>query len=395
MTRSFLFFTALLFLSSCSWLPKAPLDERPSLVLKPAKFSELPGWQHDRHENVVKAFSRSCARILKADPDKSFGPEALGGKYRDWHTACLALDDIEPAQVKSYFERHFLPWQVLAGPEEKGLFTGYYEAALNGSRSRYGSYQYPLRRRPDDLVMVDLGEFRDELRGQRIAGRVQGAYLKPYENREEIEKGRLKDDDYLVIAWVDSPVDAFFLHIQGSGRINLNDGSYLRVGYDGQNGHPYYAIGRELIKRGYLEKEEVSMQSIRAWLETHPEEAFEIMNTNKSYVFFRELEEKGPLGGEGVALTPGRSLAVDYTQIPYGTPVFVDVEAPLEGKGPLERLMVAQDTGGAIRGAVRGDVFWGAGERAEYIAGHMKSQGRYWLLLPKELEVNKAKIAKK
>lgn len=380
MIRPFLFLTVL-FLSACG----ATDPEKAPLVLKESGFYALPGWEQDDHSKTFGAFARSCERILKNDPEKPFGPEGVGGVYGDWHPACKALIHTDPVHAKAYFEHYFSPYQASAGRLKEGLFTGYYEAALNGSRTRHGPYQYPLHKRPDDLVMVDLGQFRDELKGQRIAGRVLGAHLKPYEDRAEIEKGKLASSDELALIWVDNPVDSFFLHIQGSGRVNLDDGTYVRVGYDGQNGHPYYAIGRELIKRGYMDKDEVSMQSIRTWLEARPREGAEIMNTNKSYVFFRELEDEGPLGGEGVPLTPERSLAVDRTKIPYGAPVWVSLEPPVEKASPVRRLMVAQDTGGAIRGAVRGDVFWGHGPEAEYLAGHMKSEGRYWLFLPKAI----------
>lgn len=177
-----------------------------------------------------------------------------------------------------------------------------------------------------------------------------------------------------------------FLQIQGSGRVIMDDGTTISVGYAGQNGHPYYAVGRELIKMGVLTKETVSMQAIEQWLSDNPARADEIMNTNRSYVFFQELDGEGPLGGENIALTPLRSLAIDRSLLPYGMPLWVDIAPPMEGEHGLQRLMIAQDTGGAIRGPVRGDVFWGYGERAEIIAGHMKSNGRYWALLPKSLD---------
>lgn len=374
----------LFLLSACA----VPDKEKEPLVLQQAAFADLPGWEKDNQAQTLAAFKRSCERILKNDPARPFGPDGIGGVYGDWFPACQVAMKKNEGTARAFFEQYFVPYQARAGRYKDGLFTGYYEAALNGSYERGGPYQHPLYRRPDDLVMVDLGLFRDELKGQRIAGRVNGAYLKPFEDRAEIEQGKLEGDDNLVLVWVDSPVDSFFLHIQGSGRVDLAEGGHMRVGYDGQNGHPYYAIGRELIKREALEKDEVSMQSIRAWLEAHPQEAHDVMRTNKSYIFFRELAEGGPLGGEGVPLTPGRSLAVDHTKIPYGVPVWVDIDPPVDDgdMGRVRRLMVAQDTGGAIRGAVRGDVFWGHGTRAEYLAGHMKSDGRAWLLLPKKQE---------
>jgi membrane-bound lytic murein transglycosylase A len=206
--------------------------------------------------------------------------------------------------------------------------------------------------------------------------------LRPYENRAAIESGALRGRG-LEMLWVDDPVDAFFLQIQGSGRVMLEDGTSLRIGYAGQNGHPYVAIGRELIARGALTREAVSMPAIRDWLRANPQEADAVMNRNPSFVFFRELDGDGPVGAQGVALTPGRSLAVDRSFVPYGVPVWLDAEDPVDGEVRVQRLLVAQDTGGAIRGPVRGDVFWGHGPEAEHRAGLMKSRGRYFLLLPK------------
>ena len=274
---------------------------------------------------------------------------------------------------------------VTADAESTGLFTGYYEAALKGSRTRKGPYQYPLRARPDDLVMVQLGDFREELKGQRIAGRVQSGRLKPYETHAEINAGKLPPAQDKTLVWVDSPVDAFFVQIQGSGVVALDDGTLMRIGYAGQNGHPYYAVGRELVKNGELSKDEVSMQSIRAWMTNNPDKARALMETNKSYVFFEEVKSEGPKGGEGIALTPMRSLAIDHSLIPYGMPVWLSADHPVPSQGRLNRLMITQDTGGAIRGPVRGDFFWGYGTQAEKLAGAMKSQGRYWFLLPKAL----------
>ncbi len=265
-----------------------------------------------------------------------------------------------------------------------GLFTGYYEAALKGSRTKSGPYKFPLYARPSDLVMVQLGDFRDDLKGRRIAGRVMDGKLKPYENRAQIVNGNWPHNDK-VLVWVDNAVDAFFVQIQGSGMVELPDGATMRIGYAGQNGHPYYAIGRELIKRGAVAKDRISMQTIREWLTLNPYEADEIMNTNKSYVFFQELTGEGPIGGEGVALTAERSLAIDRSLLSYGLPIWLALDAEEGNKTtpPWQRLMIAQDTGGAIRGIIRGDIFWGYGDKAEYMAGHMKRTGRYWVLLPK------------
>ena len=379
-------FIAVLFLSACAGTGKpgkAPSDEAP-LVLKAVEFSALPGWGGDNLSEFLPALQNTCARLAKKDWSVSIGTLEQAGTAGDWQRICGGLaEQQDNASLKSYIEKNLMPYEASAAGKAEGLFTGYYEAGLNGSRTKQGPYTIPLYARPDDLVMVDLGEFREELKGQRIAGRVQGGNLKPYEDRAAIVAGQWPHNDKALV-WVDDAVDAFFVQIQGSGVVQLDDGGVLRIGYAGQNGHVYYAIGRELIKRGELTKDNVSMQAIESWLAAHPEQADEIMNTNRSYVFFQEIQGGGgPLGGENVALTPGRSLAIDRSKIPYGIPVWVAIDEPAPGAGNLRRLMMAQDTGGAIRGAVRGDVFWGYGEKAEAMAGPMKSQGRYWLLLPR------------
>ena len=379
-------------LSSCeeaAQAPVAPIEEQkpPELRLIQSSYTDLPGWGNDDYTQIVTPLVRSCERILKRSGDEPFGPLEQAGTYEDWQAACREFANVATgtsADIKAFVENTFTPYQVLADDNPEGLFTGYYEATLNGSATKSEQYAHPLYKRPDDLIMVDLGQFRDHLKGERIAGRVIGGNLKPYESREDIVAGNWPHNDQ-VLVWVDSAVDAFFLQIQGSGRIMMDDGSMMRVGYAGQNGHPYYAVGRELIKMGVLTKETVSMQSIQQWLEDNPERADAIMNTNQSYVFFQELDGEGPLGGENVALTPRRSLAIDRSLLPYGMPLWVDIAAPMEGEQGLQRMMIAQDTGGAIRGPVRGDVFWGYGEQAEIIAGHMKSSGRYWALLPNSL----------
>ncbi|PWR20557.1 murein transglycosylase A [Zavarzinia compransoris] len=369
--------------------PKAPpATETPVLALVPARFADLPGWTDDRAEEAWPAFRLSCERLLKRKPETSLG---LAGTVADWVPACtealaLALAAPDTATVRDFFEDRFRPVQALNGTAAQGLFTGYYEPELAGSPTADETNRTPLYRRPGDLVQVDLGDFRDELKGQRIAGRVRDGRLKPFEDREAITGGALAGQG-LELVWVASPVEAFFLEIQGSGRVRLPDGRLLRVGFDGQNGHPYVALGKVMLADGLLEKGRVTMQSIKAWLNAHPAQAAALMNRNPSYVFFRDLGEgPGPLGAQGVALTAGRSLAVDRKFFPLGVPVFLDASLPPPAEGEaapaFRRLMVAQDTGGAIRGPVRGDVFFGAGAEAERLAGAMKQQGRWWWLLP-------------
>ncbi len=388
--RKFLCGLTALLLSGCAVdvTVKTPKSSGGELALKQSSFSNLPNWQNENFKDLAQAYNRSCQRILKKGSQTLFGVSEKFGKAQEWQIACRQFKKVNQnsaPSVRRFFEQNFIPHSVMAGNDPEGLFTGYYEASLKGSKTRKGAYIYPLRARPSDLVMVNLGEFRDALKGQRIAGRVKGGSLKPYETHGEILAGKLPKAQDKTLVWVDSPVDAFFIQIQGSGIVALEDGSLMRVGYAGQNGHPYYAVGRELVKRGALRKDEVSLQTIRHWMETHPDQAQGLMTTNKSYVFFRQLKGAGPEGGEGIALTAKRSLAIDHSIIPYGMPVWLSAEGATSQSPALNRLMITQDTGGAIRGPVRGDFFWGYGGKAEEMAGPMKSAGRYWFLLPKNL----------
>ena len=393
--RFILSFVALCVLAGCagsgieSMTDKAaPKKSEPEL--RAVNFSDLPQWQADQHVEALRAFDVSCARIMKRDPAAPFSKSLDLGLNKEWAAACAARPSLSTATNESarlYFETYFTPMAVSDAGDDVGLFTGYFEASLNGSLTRSDKFSVPLRARPADLVMVNLGEFRDELKGQRIAGRVIDGALKPYEERAEIETGQLPKAQDKALLWVDSAVDAFFLHVQGSGVVTLPDGSTKRVGYDGQNGHIYSAIGGELIRRGHLQKGSVSMQSIKAWMAQNPEEAVDVMRTNKSYVFFKFIEGDhkilGPIGGEGVPLTAERSIAIDHGLYPYGVPFYVDLAHPVNAGARLQKLMIAQDTGGAIKGAVRGDYFWGHGEHAETMAGPMASKGRFFLLKPK------------
>ncbi|MFA5593014.1 MAG: murein transglycosylase A [Micavibrio sp.] len=386
---------ACLLLSSCAGVTDTAKDDGAKLQLKPANFSALDGWRGEDFKDFMTAYKISCGRILKRGAGEKFASDPAFGTYGDWQAPCRAAENInagDSAAVRGFLETHFNVAAATAGGKEEGLFTGYYVSTLRGSRSKGGAYQHPLLGRPDDLVMVDLGEFREELKGQRIAGRVQGGKLKPYESRADIVGGKMPQAQFRPIVWLDNPYDAFFVQVQGSGIVHLNDGSKMHVGYAGQNGHPYHAIGRELVKRGVYTKDEVSMDSIRRWMDQNPAQADELMNTNPSYVFFTEKTVSpddaagtGAVGGEGVPLTPGRSIAIDRSKIPYGIPVYLIADYGDEQNRPIRKLLMAQDTGGAIRGAVRGDYFWGAGQFAESKAGPMKAQGRYYFLLPKTI----------
>lgn len=364
-------------------------EDAKSMTATPVSFSSVPGWNRDNPTQALVAFRKSCGAMMKRSPDAGVAPTAMGGRIADWQPACRAANG--SVNAARFFEAYFQPYHVTTPMGNNGLYTGYYEAQLYGSRTRTARYNVPLYRRPQELVMVELGEFRPTLSGERIAGKVVDGKLKPFADRGGIDNGALSGRG-LELVYVDDADSAFFLHIQGSGRVMLDNGSQMRVGYDGQNGHPYYAIGRELIARGDLTKETVSLQTIRTWLKNHPREAAAMRRKNPSYVFFRELSGEGPLGAQGVALTPARSLAVDPRFVPYGAPVFISVENPRDAKKKIERLMIAQDTGGAIRGPVRGDMFWGSGMQAEEIAGVMKSRGEAWVLLPKTLGTGRKQI---
>ncbi len=353
----------------------------PVVALRDISYADLKGWQSDDHPAALSAFRRSCERS-RTPPSMRAAPELLAA----WQTACAAaktLPDNDAAAARRFFERQFRPRLLTLGREDKGLLTGYYEPELAGSLTPDPGYDTPLYRLPDDLLTADLGAFAADLAGRRIVGRVAEGRFVPYLNRAEIAAGGLAGRG-LEILWVKDPIAAFVLEIQGSGRVRLPDGSLLRIGYAGKNGRAYTAIGRTLVQEGAMTLEAVNMPAIRRWLEDHPEERQRVFNSNASYVFFRLLEEDGPIGSEGVVLTPERSLAVDPKYVPLGLPVWIESELPAAaGGGALDRLLVAQDTGGAITGALRGDVFWGPGERAEVIAGHMRQPARFVVLTPK------------
>jgi membrane-bound lytic murein transglycosylase A len=340
-------------------VPKVPPPDK--LVVAPARFSDLAGWEADRQSEALAAFLRSCARLEKEPA---------------WRAACeqgRAVPAGDDAAARRFFETALTPVAVTNHGELQGLFTGYYEPELRGCLVADAACRVPIYRRPPELVTVELGRFRPALKGERIAGKVEHGALVPFASRTAIDEGALAGRQ-LELAYAADPVELFFLQIQGSGRLRLPDGTVLRLGYDGQNGHPYVPIGRVLLDRGALEKP-VTMQSIKAWLRATPEAAPAVLEENPSYVFFRRLEGEGPIGASGAALTPGRSLAIDRSFLPMGAPVWLEA-------GTLRRLLVAQDAGGAIRGPVRGDVFWGAGAEAEARAGAMQDKGRIWLLVP-------------
>lgn len=349
-------------------------------------YADLADWDLDEHGEAIPALRKSCDLFLRRDPKEKVGPNGIGGYVKDWHDPCAAMEGIDEHdhnQAKAFFELWFAPFLVSSQGHEMGFFTGYYEPAIKGSLERDDEFTIPLYAKPPALISINLGDFNGRLAGEKISGHLVEGRFKPFSTRAEIEAGALDGRD-LELFWIKDPIALFFLHIQGSGKVALSDGRLIRVGYHGQNGHPYRSIGRELVLRGHLDRENVTMQSIRRWLEANPDQQSDIFNQNKSFIFFRVIKGDGPIGAQNVSLTPRRSLAVDLRYMPLGTPIWIDTNVPVAAGGEKRwrRLMVAQDTGGAIRGVVRGDIFWGGDMEAAEIAGRMKHAGRYYLLLP-------------
>ena len=356
----------------------------PRPVFTPAAWSDLPGWNDDNVAAAWPAFVVGC-RALLADPKKR----------ATWQAPCAAgakIDGADAGGVRAFFLEHFSPYRVAAADGgDTGLVTGYYEPLLAGSRTRTDTFAVPLYAPPDDLLTVDLTSLFPELKDKRVRGRVEGRKVVPYWSRADLEAdpARLAGK---ALVYVADPVEAFFFEIQGSGRIEFADGTVLRLNYADQNGHPYRSIGRVLIERGELTPERSSMQAIRAWAQAHPDKTRALLDENPSFVFFREVPAPapgsldaridGPQGALGVPLLAERSIAVDPRAIPLGAPIYLATTMP-NSPIPLERLVLAQDTGGAIRGVVRADFFWGFGPRAGQYAGRMRQQGRMWLLWPK------------
>jgi membrane-bound lytic murein transglycosylase A len=376
--------------AACTTLPQTGIKPPPPAVavpdteravLRSVAFSQLPGWADDTLADAWPAFTTGCTTLV--------AQEATAAIWREPCAATVAIDPRDAAAMRTFFERHFTAYQALT-PEGKdtGLVTGYYEPLLNGSRTRREQYRYPLYAPPDDLLTIDLVELYPELKDKRLRGRVEGKRVVPYWPRSEIEAGKpaLTGKE---LVFVDDAVEAFFLQIQGSGRVRLAEGGVMRVGYADQNGQPFRSVARVLIDRGELSPDGASMQAIKEWGRQHPEALPELLDQNPSYVFFREVTPDpaatidGPLGTLGVPLAAGRAIAVDPRSIPLGAPVFLATTWPLSTR-PLNRLVLAQDTGGAIRGPLRVDFFWGFGDDAARQAGRMKQTARLWLLWPKD-----------
>lgn len=353
-----------------------------------ASFEQLPGWPQAELGASFAAFEKSCQAFLKQPSARSVGSSSFQLSVKDWLKPCMAaqeLPDKTNATLHAFFEQWFRPVFFNQHKPVNGLFTGYYLPELRGSWQKTEQYRYPIYGVPKDLLSIKLSDFDKQYQNKKLVGRIEGNSFVPYHSRAKIDHGVLLDKEQPLL-WVDDPIERFFLEIQGSGYVSMADGSRLMLGYAAQNGQPYTAVGRYLLEKGWLNKAQISMQGIRQYLVQHPQHLEEVLHQNASFIFFKILEQGQALGAQGVALTPGYSLAVDRRYIPLGTPIWLNTSYPapnVKRAKPLQRLMIAQDTGGAIKGHVRGDVFWGGGELATYIAGHMKNPGRYWILLPK------------
>jgi len=371
-------------IAACTTVPAPaprPGPEPARALLRAVSFGEIPGWPDDAVTEAWPAFLAGCAALVAST--------ATAPIWREPCTAATAIDAQDSASVRAFFERHFTAYRALAPDgSETGVVTGYYEPLLNGSRTRNERDRYPLYAPPDDLLTIDLSDLYPELKDKRVRGRLEGKRVVPYWPRADIETGKAAIAGKELV-FVDDPVEAFFLQIQGSGRVQLAEGGIMRVGYADQNGHPFRSIARVLIERGALSPNGASMQAIKQWARAHPEELPALLDENPSYVFFREIVPDpaapvdGPIGTLGVPLAAARAIAVDPRSIPLGAPVFLSTTRPLSSQ-PLTRLVLAQDTGGAIRGPLRVDFFWGFGEQAAREAGRMKQEGRLWVLWPKE-----------
>jgi membrane-bound lytic murein transglycosylase A len=377
--------TALLLLGGCQIAPVAPTvpPAAPHAVFMPVAYAALPGWNVDQQQAAWPAFLVGCKALVAR-----MRTQAL------WQAPCTAadaVDDHDANAIRRFFEANFTPYRVTASDgSDSGIVTGYYEPLLTGSRVPGPAFPAPLFAPPDDLLIIDLAELYPELKGKRVRGRLDGRRVVPYWARADIDAGKAATDGKALL-YVSDPVDAFFLQIQGSGRVQFADGTVIRVGYADQNGQPFRSVARVLIDRGEMTLAEASMQGIREWGRQHPDRLPALLDENPSYVFFREVpppppgsleaQIDGPIGSLGVPLLAERTIAVDPRSIPLGAPVFLATTEPLS-ETPLQRLVMAQDTGGAIRGPVRADFFWGFGAQAGQQAGRMRQQGAMWLLWP-------------
>jgi len=384
-----------------SALPETPPRALAGRFVK-AGWGELPGWNADDMSQLWSTIVGNCRGLMRPVPASLTAPARAAP--RDWQPFCAAVADPAKAPVaanaegvRQFLREHLQPWRLAApnGAPAANTVTGYYEPLLRGSRRPSGQYQWPLYAVPGDLLTIDLGGVYPELAGKRVRGKLDGKRVVPYDTRAEIESGGRRPP---VLVWIDDPVDAFFMQVQGSGRVLLTDGpdagKTIRLAYADHNGQPYVSIGRWLADRGELPLAQASMQNIRLWARRNPQRVQEMLNANPAVVFFREEPvtdpEAGPRGAYGLPLTPRRSIAVDTAFVPLGALVYLSTTWPASDR-PLNRLVFAQDTGAAIKGAARADFYWGFGDNAGEQAGRMKQRGQMWVLWPRQAGVPAAR----
>ncbi len=391
-------FFCLVLLCVALWGYATPTTDY-KMTLQPVSFTDLPGWEKDKESEAFKAFQVSCHRFLTLRPDDSVGTSAMMIKAKQWWPICrtaMQLKNPTDSQARVFFQQHFNVYTVFNLQQPQGLVTAYYLPEVQVSHTRHGSFTVPIYSRPKDLITVKMGLFSSVYKGRKLSGKVVGTELYPYDSREEINKGSLKGR-VSIIAWGNSYVDRFFLQIQGSGEAVFPDGKKELLGYDGENGRSYISIGKLLVDSNTIAMKDMSAQTLKKWLNSHPKKGAAVMEANPSFIFFRVLKQKNPNGTARVPLTPWRSVAVDQHYIPLGSPMWFATDIPLAKfpllKQPFKHLMVAQDTGGAIRGPIRADLYLGAGSKAEIISGHMVNKGRYWLMLPKSFAIPKRLLA--
>jgi membrane-bound lytic murein transglycosylase A len=364
--------------------PPPPAHDQ--LTLTKAAWADLPGWKDDKLAEAVPSFLASCARIAELDDSAPVGADGHGGLAKQWRHACAAAIKLKAGDdtaARAFFETEFAPWVAAGKTGPVGKLTGYYVQEMHGSKTQHGAFKYPVYARPADLVEVDLTPFIRDAHARRIWGKLENGSVVPYFTREEIRKGALAGKG-LELLYVDDPVDLLFAQIEGSAKVKIDDGSTIWLEFAGKNGRAYKGVGAAM--KAELKPGEGTMIGIRKWFNEHAARFDEIVDQNASYVFFKPSKDPGAVGSEQVILTPRRSMAIDRAFIAHGTPIWVDARAPNVGKpgtSPWQHLLVAQDTGGGILGAVRGDIYWGDDRDAEELGGRMGGPGRYWLLLPK------------
>jgi membrane-bound lytic murein transglycosylase A len=368
--------------------PKPPAHDQ--LKLKKVKWTDLPGWADDKHAEAIPSFLASCARLAELKDSDPVGADGHGGLAKQWRSACAKAAKLKASDDKAareFFETEFAPFEAAGKAGPVGKLTGYFVQEINASRKKGGKYQIPILKRPSDLVMVDLSGFINDAHGRRIWGRHDDkGNIVPYFTRGEIRSGALAKQK-LEIMYADDPVDVLFAQIEGSAKAVMDDGTTVWLEFDGKNGRNYRGVGAVLKEKGVLKDPyNGTMPGLRKWFTDNPKRFDEIADENHSYVFFKESVTAGAVGSQQVILTARRSMAIDRAFIAHSTPIWVDAKAPNVGKtgtSPWRHLLVAQDTGGGILGAVRGDIYWGDDATAEELGGRMGGEGRYWLLLPK------------